>query len=264
MYVAIPLVLAILYIEIYENDVLPTTNYFNWFSPSNTLPNNLLRNGEERERFKKFSYWGKDLWYHQHWVRKLAVYPLGILQFFIFGLYFTRIGKHNVIKAFYNRSKDLVFIQTPGVFGKKITPVELHHFEKTSPSTFSSWKYMPLTRGVKEGYTIYENMANNHTFEHYYFRNEDKFWNHDVKKHFDDNTSTYWKGIRSRDVNEGLIFNNSAYRSLEEVKEYSEIKSEISEAVKKYGPLKTQDYENSFNYQGKLKLNNLKYNLIAH
>lgn len=217
----------------------------------------------ESKRMDGFLNWGTDLWHYQHWIKKFLLYPVFGLSTVIFVYIVSKSGRNRIIKASFNRSKDLLFIYRPGAFlGKRLEVVELHYFEKQLNKNPLTWKYYGYINGDIHAYSPYVDLRTSN--ENFLFKEDARYWNHDLKKYFDDNTSTYWKGLRSRDVDKGIIFNNSHNHSSEYEETIRNTKEEIKNAVKKYGPLQGYDYENNFNYQLKSRLNNSKFELLNY
>lgn len=254
--------IAIILTQVYENDYALSIDYMRRFFPSFT-PWNPLESSTDKKRFTGVNWWGADHWNWQTGLRKGGVYPLLIVVLYMVSVLLTKIGNTRVLKACFNRSKDLVFVTVPdGFISKKVIPVELHYLEKIMPFMATSWKYMPEINGNKHGDIIIENTYNGEC-QQFYFRANEKFWNPELKKYFDSQTSTYWQGNSCKDINRGLRFNNSPYMTVDENNSFNEIENEIVKSVEKYGPIKKHDYEHSFNYQVSKKIAQYKRDLLV-
>ena len=95
-----------------------------------------------------------------------------------------------------------------------------------------------------------------------FFYNEKKFWNIDERENFFKNTTTFWRGLRHKDVNRGIFFNRSEVLTEEEFAVTKKIKDEIKEAIAKHGPIGVTDYDFNYKYQIKKRIQDIKRNLI--
>ena len=261
LFLVIPIGIAIQTIQYYDYNMLGSTDYRVKYSPTVAVYN-VAWLSQHDNRIEKLNYWGTDMWYIQHWIRKFAGYTLLPCVLYSFLLLVRRFGHGTVLKASFNRSKDAVFVTIPGHFlGKKTVVCELHYLEQHMSSMATSWKYNPLLNGNIEGgkYSIEDLRTGNI----YSFKSNPKYWNHDVKPHFDNNTTTYWKGQASKDVNRGIIFNNSIFNSQDELEIINKVEEELKDAIIKYGPIQKQDYETGFKYQLNKRLNENRVNLIS-
>ena len=136
-----PLALFLYIYESYNNNTPASPEYTKRFTIFNHPMNGHFR-GLPRRVPETLNYWGSNMWLWQHWVRKTLVYT-AILMAVIFGRKAIRIGHQYVVKATYNREKDLVFIWRPtGVFAKQLHVYELHYLEQTVPRITSSWNQL--------------------------------------------------------------------------------------------------------------------------
>lgn len=255
-------IVAIILTQVYENNFALSMNYMRRFIVS-PFPFNPIESAIEKNRFVGTNWWGADHWNWQVGLRKGAVYPLLILGTFTVLTVISRIGCSRVLKASFNRSKDLAFITVPnGFFSKKVVPVELHYLEKSMPYLATSWKFMSEHNGNKNGDIIIENTYNGENIQ-FEFRANEKYWNPELKKYFDSQTSTYWQGNSCKDINRGLRFNNSPYMTVEENNTFNEVQNEILKSIEKYGPIKKHDYEHSFKYQISKKVAQYKRDLLV-
>jgi hypothetical protein len=67
----IPILLYVL--ESYENQFLASPEYTSRFSYWIGV-HNMTRRGQKLDIMEKVNYWGSDMWYWQHWVRKGLLY----------------------------------------------------------------------------------------------------------------------------------------------------------------------------------------------
>lgn len=260
MFLTVPLSFYILTIQWYDNNIVSSNEYLRRFMVFNTTQNPHM-NAQENGRIEKMNYWGKDLWYYSHWLRKGVAYMFLCAASMALIHIFTRIGQTSVTKMAFNRNKDVVFIWTPGkLYGRKLTVTELHHLEKPMNHMPSSWKYNGDFSENPHGYSQLLNTRDNFIF---HLKTNDKYWNHDVKKFFDDNTTTWWKGNVSKDVNRSLFINNSGMETLEERETRKSITEEVAEAIRKHGPIQKHDYEHNFRYQLAKKLEDKREKLLA-
>lgn len=255
-----PIGLFIYLIQAYENNSVPSHNLRSRYTFSAIFPGMMHENYIETDKVQKLVYWGSDMWSWQHWVRKILVYPT-VLAFGVYvGGYLKFIGSTTVIKAYFNRSKDILFVWRPGILGKRLYTYELHHLEKPLSSIVGNWKSFGYVNGNQNGYSsIYDTR----TTEIFFFKEDGRYWNADVKKHFDDNTNTYWKGLRSKDVDKGVFINNSLFESASEQENNRIVDEELKEAIKKHGPVQKMDYEHSYEYQLKKRLYENKSGLLS-
>jgi hypothetical protein len=203
------------------------------------------------------NYWGSNLWLWQHWVRKGLVY-IALLTAAAFGRKGFRWGHEYVTKAVYNRERDLVFVFRPtGLFSKQLHIYELHYLEQTVPRITSSWSQ--LGNFQKDGIFTVHDLRLDHEL---YFYNEKKYWNVDQRDHFFKNTTTFWTGLRHKDVDRGIFFNNSSALTEEEIVSTRKINQEVKEAVQKHGPIGIADYDFNYNYQIKKRIQDIKRNLL--
>lgn len=260
MILVVPVMMFILLIQVYENNAFPSHRIKSRWSINAMFPGSLHENYVENKKVEKLIYWGSDMWYWQHWVRKFLFYPTAILVVLFKGTIFRYVGSHNVLKASFNRSKDLLFVWRPGIIGKEMRVFELHHLEKPLTSIVGSWKHNGFINGNKHSY---HPIIDTRTTEMFYFKENPNYWNSDLKAYFDENTSTYWNGLRSRDVNKGIFFDNSLGYTAKEQEEHRVIDEEIKAAVEKYGPLQKTDYEHDFKFQLNKRLNEGRFNLLS-
>lgn len=257
----VPIAIFLAGVQWYDNNTGTSVEYNSRFN-FNVIAFNTALNSMESDKVERLNYWGKELWVYQHWIRKFILYPLLMLYLYCFVLIVRSIGSGSVCKAAFNRSKDLVFIWTPGEFGiKRLHIAELHYLERTKTHIPSAWKhYAELNGNKKGGYVQIDDLRTNQLYN---FKTNDIYWNHDLKSYFDSNTSTYWKGHTCKDINRGIFINNSAYSNIEEAERNRLIDEEIKDSIKKYGPIQKVDYEYSFKYQIKKRLNDSRFKLLS-
>jgi hypothetical protein len=261
MMLGVPLMMYILTIQWYDNNMVNSFEYWSRFQLT-AIPHNLLRNAQENKRIENINYWGAEMWYFQIALRKFFVYPMVLLSTYAYLKMWTKIGTRTVLKAAFNRSKDVVFIWRPGKYLRKNLDIaELHYLER--PMNYlpmSGWQhYSELNGNKKHGYV---SMCDLRTQKQYHMYSGDQYWNQDVKSHFDDNTSTYWRGNTCKDVNKGLKFDNSNYLTVEERERNRKVEEELKEAIMKFGPIQRNDYEHSFKYQMKKSMNYSRHSIV--
>lgn len=69
--------------ESYNNQTPASPEYTSRFSLWIPL-HNIVRRGQQTNVAEKLNYWGSDLWYWQHWIRKGVVYVLAGYSFYFF------------------------------------------------------------------------------------------------------------------------------------------------------------------------------------
>lgn len=254
-----PIMMYILMIQVYENNTFPSHRLKARWTFSGMFPGLNHQNYIESKKVENLVYWGKDLWYWQHWVKKMLIYPAFIVVGINHAILLKFMGNWVVLKATFNRSKDLLFITKPHFFGKEMVATELHHLEKPLSSVVHTWKYYSYINGNKDGY---HPIIDTRTTQLYFFKEHPNYWNADLRQYFDNNTSSYWKGLRSREVNKGIFFNNSLHANAEELEWERELSGELKEAIKKHGPIQKTDYEHNFTYQLKKRLNESRMSLV--
>lgn len=256
----VPILIFIQFVQYYDNNTITSTGYNSrWRLVPMAM--NPLELAMETNRMEKWNNWGSDLWPLSQWVRKLGFYPVGLIGLFTILCFLRTVGGTNVVKASFNRSRDAVFIWTPSYIGKTMTVVELHYLERQLSKLPSTWRFIgELNGNKKDGEFTYEDLQFREIFQ---FKTDDKYWNHDVKEYFDAHTSTYWRGLASKDVNRGISFNQSVILTQEETEIENLVEKEIKDAIKKYGPIQKQDYELNYKYQLNKRLNENRLNLIS-
>jgi len=256
-----PIGIAIFLIQAYENNSVPSSKLRSRYTFTAIFPGMMHENYIESNKIEKLVYWGSDMWYWQHWVRKFLFYPTALAIGAYIAGYLKFIGSSTVIKAYFNRSKDILFVWRPGILlGKKLYTYELHHLEKPLSSIVGNWNTFSYVNGNKNGYS---SLYDTRTTDMFFFKEDSRYWNADVRKHFDDNTNTYWKGLRSKDVDNGIFFNNSLFETAAEQEESRVVELELKEAIKKHGPIQKMDYENNYEYQLKKRLYENKNSLLS-
>jgi hypothetical protein len=167
---------------------------------------------------------------------------------------YPSFGSSYVIKATFNREKDLVFVwRTTGLFHKQMQVYELHYLEQLVPHLVSSWKTLGATN--KDGIVKVTDMRLNHEL---LFYNEKKYWNVDERDHFMKNTMTHWNGLRGRNVDDGIFINNNYSLNAEDELIVKETNEELRQAIQKHGPLQSTDYDLNYRYQLRKRVNDMK------
>lgn len=209
MLIFAPFVLTVY--ESYLNQSTPSPDYM--MSMGIMVGNhNMGHRSIDRPILNKIKFWGKDLWYWQHFVRKGPYYVIALtfVPFYLRGC--AHIGREYVTKMVYNKEKDLVFIwRSKFAFQQRLEVFELHYLEQHVPNLVTSWKHLGYFK--KDGiFTVYDDR----TGAELLFYNEKKliffnfrYWNIDERDHFMKNTTTFWRGLRDKHVDSGITINNS-------------------------------------------------------
>lgn len=257
----LPLVcIYVMIFQFYDQGIIASFNFTRRFGAMPVVFNE-VSNIYDEERVQKFHNWGKDLWTYQHWIRRLLMYPVVFLVTAFYVMMIRKIGSQTVIKAAFNRDKDVVFYWTSGMLTKEVNVTELHFLEKTMTPYVLTWKHYGELNGNRNSYIFMKDLRKFKSY--YYFKADERYWNPDVKKYFDDHTSTHWRGNVSKDVNKGLQFGSSLHLTIDQEELYKSVNEELVHAIKKHGPIQKYDYENSYKFQLKKKLNDYRYNLLA-
>lgn len=252
--------LYLLVTQWFDNNLSSSISYLRQFGLMLPSEINVHKLTQETNRFDVYKNWGKGLIHWEHWIERLIGYPTALLFVIITSLGVSRIGKEVVYKAVYNRSKDLVFIYRSGPLGEaKCHISELHFLEKSNSPLIASWKYYGFLNGNKHSSSPIVDLNSNELFT---FKSHPDFWNHNLKSHFDENTETYWRGLKSKDVNRGLTFNNSFELSNEEAPLYNRVEEELRDAIVKHGPLQKHDYDHSIRYSLRKRLADNRMKLL--
>jgi hypothetical protein len=241
--------------ESYNNNTPASPEYSGRFGLIPTY--NMTYRGLPRKVPEKLNYWGNDMWYWQHWIRKGLAYPVLIMAALAVrrGMKF---GNEYVVKAVYNREKDLVFLWRPStLFGKQLHVYELHYLEQTAPKVVSSWNNLGYFK--KDGLILVHDLRGT---DELVFYNEKKYWNVDEREHFFKNTTTFWRGLKHKDFNKGVMIDRSDALSEEELLMRQKIQGEIKMSIEKYGPMNLTDYEYNYRYQIKKRIQDIKKDLI--
>jgi hypothetical protein len=169
------------------------------------------------------------------------------------------MGTEYVLKAAYNKDKDLVFItKTIGSLRKKIFVYERHYLEQTIPSITSSWSTNGLLNN--EGILTLNDLR---TTDELYFYMDRKYWNPDERQDFLKSVTTYWRGLKHKDVNMGLWFNNSDVLDAEHIQLVKKTNEEVKAAIAKHGPLNFTDYDLNYRYQLEKRVQDLKKEIVT-
>jgi hypothetical protein len=256
MMLLLPLPILMIFYESYNNNTTNSPEYtsrFTFVIP----PFNMSSRGLPRRLMETVNYWGTNMWLWQHWIRK----SLGYIVFLLTALAlrkFVLSGNEYVIKAVYNRQKDLVFVWRPSKwFAKQMHVYELHYLEQTVPRIVSGWK--DLGNFKKDGIFSVQDLRLDHEM---LFYNEKKYWNIDERDHFFKNTTTYWRGLKHKDFNKGLFINRSDEMTEEEMLNAKKVNEELKEAIAKHGPVGLTDYQYNYRYQLRKRIQDFKRNLI--
>jgi hypothetical protein len=251
-----PLPVFMILMESYNNNTPPSPEYTSRFAGV-VPPYNSTMRGLPRKLADTLNYWGSNMWFWQHWIRKSLAYLI-LIGAGLSMRKITKIGSEYVTKAVYNRERDLVFIWRPTrVFAKEMHVYELHYLEQTVPRVVSSWKNLGALQ--KDGIVLVHDLRLDHEL---LFYNEKKYWNIDEREHFYKNTTTFWKGLKHKDYNMGLFITRSNHSTEEELLNAKKINQEIRSAIEKFGPLGLTDYEYNYSYQLKKRIQDIKRNLI--
>lgn len=242
-------------IEAYNNNTSASPEYASRFAP--IITGNASKKSLARRPFENTNYWGTNMWPWQFSVKKLLLFPFVVLAA-ILGRNINRFGNNYVLKAAFNRERDVVFVwRVRGALLKKCDIFELHYLESTVPSVTSLWP--KLGKFQKDGLLPIWDLRSDSPM---LFYNEKKYWNIDQRDYFLSNTNTYWQGLRHKDVNRGIFINRSEHLTEEEIHTHKKINLEIKEAVSKHGPIQVTDYEFNYKYQLKKRIQDIKRNLV--
>lgn len=171
---------------------------------------------------------------------------------------FPSFGSSYVIKATFNREKDLVFVwRTTSLFYKQMNVYELHYLEQLVPHLVTSWKSLGSTN--KEGIVKVTDLRLNHEL---LFYNEKKYWNVDERDYFMKNTLNHWNGLRGKNADDGIFISNDATLNLEDQLTVKETNEELRQAIEKHGPLQSTDYDLNYRYQIKKRVLDMKKEMI--
>jgi hypothetical protein len=126
---------------------------------------------------------------------------------------------------------------------------ELHYLEQPCAPIVSSWKFKGAAK--KDGLTLVKDLRFD---DEMIFYNENKYWNAELKDHFYKDTTTYWNGLRHRNLDEGLFINNSTELNAEQYSLAKQTTEEIKKAIEKYGPIALTDYDLDYKFQIKKRV----------
>lgn len=126
---------------------------------------------------------------------------------------------------------------------------ELHYLEQPCAPIVSSWKFKGTLQ--KDGLTYIKDLRFD---DDLVFYNEKKFWNAELREHFFQNTTSFWNGLRHRNLDEGLFVNNSTELNSEQFALAKQTTEEIRKAIEKYGPIALTDYDLDYKYQIKKRV----------
>jgi hypothetical protein len=248
--------LWVLLYESYNNNTTISPEYLSGLGLF-VHPANSSWRGLPSRRYEKLLYWGEKMWPWQLGFRKCFVY-FSIIGSAVLCKRLILVGDEYVIKAVFNRERDLVFLWRPtGFLKKELHVYELHFLEQTVPRAVTSWN--DLGNFKKDGIFDVYDMRLDQTLVFY---NDKKYWNIDQREYFFKNTTTMWNGLRNKDVNRGIWFNRSTVLTDEEFATTKKINSEINEAIEKHGPIAVTDYDYNYKYQIKKRVQDIKRNLI--
>lgn len=154
----------------------------------------------------------------------------------LFGLMY-HLDFDYVTRMRYNKDKDLVFVQKPDRFwGEQEHIYEVHHLEQMVPSAVTALKHH--SSWDKNGIMTVKCMAQNENLKFY---KESKYWNMDLRKEFDHETTGLWVGHHN-DKHNGRIFEgNSRHLGRDVHRAFRKINEEIDNAVIKHGPVTLPD-----------------------
>ena len=151
-----------------------------------------------------------------------------------------------VTKMRYNKDKDLVFVQKPSRFwGEEEHVYEVHHLEQMVPSPVTA--VPDLANNHKNGIMTVHCMAKNENLKFY---KDAKYWNADLRKEFNTETTGLWKDTYACSVN-GRLFQAYSYNSPKDrylEQERHKIDQDMEAAIAKHGraTLPTYTYMNEF------------------
>lgn len=133
----------------------------------------------------------------------------------------------------------------------------MHYLEQPCAPIISSW----VNKGAfkKDGLTLVKDLRFD---DELVFYNDKKYWNAELRDHFLKNTTTYWNGLRHRNLDEGLFINNSNELTAEQYALAKTTTEEIKKAIEKYGPIQLTDYDLDYSYQFKKRVIDNKRDLF--
>lgn len=118
--------------------------------------------------------------------------------------FFTLLYNMNldyVSKMRYNKDKDIVFVTRPsGYWTEQEHVYEVHHLEQMVPSPVTA--IPDLASNHKNGILTVQCMATNENLKFY---KDDKYWNADLRKEFNHETTGLWKDTFACKVNCSLF-----------------------------------------------------------
>lgn len=126
---------------------------------------------------------------------------------------------------------------------------ELHYLEQPCAPIISSWKHKSALQ--KDGLTYVKDLRFD---DDLVFYNEKKYWNAELRDQFHKNTTTFWNGLRHRNLDQGLFINNSTELNAEKFAIAKQTTEEIKKAIEKYGPIALTDYDLDYKYQLKKRV----------
>jgi hypothetical protein len=150
----------------------------------------------------------------------------------------------------------LLFVIRPGVLRKQLDVFEMHYLEQTTPAITSSWSNI----AKKDGILILNDLRTHDTL---WFYNERRFWNVDEREGFMKNVTTYWRGLRHKDLNKGVRIDNSVTMTPEDILLVKKTNEDVKKAIEKYGPLNITDYDLNYRYQLKKRVLDQKKELLT-
>jgi hypothetical protein len=135
---------------------------------------------------------------------------------------------------------------------------ERHYLEHTLPSITSSWGKLGIQKS--DGILILNDLR---TQDENSFYMDRKYWNPDEREDFLKSVTTYWRGLKHKDVNKGLWFDNSSALEPEQVQLVKKTNEELKAAIAKHGPLNLTDYDLNYRYQLEKRVQDLKKDIIT-
>jgi hypothetical protein len=250
-----PLFIYWYFYELYNNNTPASPEYLNRFGI--VTSGNSFMKGLPRRLPENVNYWGTSMWSWQLILKKTIFFPV-IMIAALCTRKANRFGKEYVIKAVFNRERDVVFVwRVTGICRKRLDIFELHYLERTVPSITSAWSELGMFK--KDGILTVFDLRTDDTL---LFYNEKKYWNIDQRDYFFKNTNTFWQGLRHKDVHRGVFINRSKHMTEEEIFVTKRINEEIKAAIQKHGPIFATDYETNYKYQLKKRIQDIKRNLI--
>lgn len=249
--------LITLFYESYNGFGFPNIEYLSGFS-SVTFGGNQTLEKHKENFLHNFQYWGNDMWFWQHGFRSILVPTICAFVGPALFLFVRNLLSHRVVKMSYNKNRDVIFIlRSYGILNPTLHTQEVHFLQQMVPYSSVTWKHLGSVKGT--GYFKLHDLKN---YESFTLKQNDKFWNPELKEIFMEQTQGMWKGLRDRNLDTGLKFNRSQEYSADQALLARETNYELKKAIEKHGPVMGYDADYNHRYQFEKKLLKEKRNLL--